>query len=209
MFGVNFADGRIKGYGKGASMFEVKYVRGNPAYGINDFQDNGEGTISDLATGLMWAQDDAGLALNWQGALAYAVQKNAAGYLGYSDWRVPNAKELHSIIDYTRAPDSTNSAAIDPMFNCTPTTNELGQTDWHYYWSSTTHLSSTGRGASGVYLCFGRCMGYMNNVWTNVHGAGAQRSDPKDGDPADYPVGRGPQGDSIHIFNMVRLVRDI
>jgi hypothetical protein len=41
----------------------------------------------------------------------------------------------------------------------------------------------------------------------DVHGAGAQRSDPKAGDPADYPYGRGPQGDVIRINNYVRCVR--
>jgi len=42
----------------------------------------------------------------------------------------------------------------------------------------------------------------------DVHGAGAQRSDPKVGDPANWPYGHGPQGDVIRIFNYVRLVRD-
>jgi hypothetical protein len=59
VFGVNFADGRIKGYpgdisprGQPMKQF-VRYVRGNPEYGINDFADNGDGTITDTATGLM------------------------------------------------------------------------------------------------------------------------------------------------------------
>jgi hypothetical protein len=43
----------------------------------------------------------------------------------------------------------------------------------------------------------------------NAHGAGAQRSDPKSGDPADYPRGLGPQADEIRIYNYVRCVRDI
>ena len=33
--------------------------------------------------------------------------------------------------------------------------------------------------------------------WMDVHGAGAQRSDPKAGDPTEFPTGRGPQGDAI------------
>ena len=41
----------------------------------------------------------------------------------------------------------------------------------------------------------------------DVHGAGAQRSDPKAGDPRNFPHGRGPQGDVIRIYNYVRLVR--
>jgi hypothetical protein len=48
----------------------------------------------------------------------------------------------------------------------------------------------------------------LNRNWVDVHGAGAQRSDPKAGDPADYPTGRGPQGDAIRIYNHVRLVRN-
>jgi len=43
--------------------------------------------------------------------------------------------------------------------------------------------------------------------FVDVHGAGAQRSDPKAGDPAMFPHGRGPQGDVIRIYNFVRLVR--
>jgi len=43
----------------------------------------------------------------------------------------------------------------------------------------------------------------------DVHGAGSQRSDPKTGDPNDYPYGHGPQGDVIRIYNYVRSVRDI
>jgi len=50
--------------------------------------------------------------------------------------------------------------------------------------------------------------GSGNYTLLDVHGAGAQRSDPKNGDPDDYPFGHGPQGDVIRIFNYVRLVRD-
>jgi hypothetical protein len=41
----------------------------------------------------------------------------------------------------------------------------------------------------------------------DVHGAGAQRSDPKTGSADRFPYGRGPQGDVIRIENMVRCVR--
>ena len=47
-----------------------------------------------------------------------------------------------------------------------------------------------------------------NCVLMDVHGAGAQRSDPKQGDPENYPHGFGPQGDVIRIYNFVRLVRN-
>ena len=47
----------------------------------------------------------------------------------------------------------------------------------------------------------------MNGQWLDVHGAGCQRSDPKQGDPAAWPTGHGPQGDAIRIYNQVRCVR--
>ena len=213
-FGVNFADGRIKGYGlrgiggTGKSMF-LLLVRGNPGYGINDFEDNGDGTVTDHATGLMWAQQDSGGVMDWEAALDWASARNTEAYLGHDDWRLPNAKELQSLIDYTRSPDAGGTAAIDPLFSCTPILNEAGQDDFGCYWSSTTHISARPghSGDSAAYVAFGRAMGYMNN-WVDVHGAGAQRSDPKVGDPDDFPFGRGPQGDAIRILNFVRLVRD-
>lgn len=209
LFGVNFADGRIKGYPYDMKTFYVICVRGNTDYGTNDFTDNGDGTITDDATGLTWTQTDSGSSMNWQEALAWVQAKNGENYLGQNDWRLPNAKELESIIDYTRSPATTASAAIDPLFSCTAITNEAGQTDYPYYWSSTTHANfSATPGSTAAYVSFGRAMGYWTNVWQDVHGAGAQRSDPKDGDPGDYPTGHGPQGDAIRIFNYVRLVRD-
>jgi hypothetical protein len=50
-------------------------------------------------------------------------------------------------------------------------------------------------------------MGMMFGLWMDVHGAGAQRSDPKAGSASDFPDGFGPQGDAIRIDNLVRLVR--
>jgi hypothetical protein len=49
----------------------------------------------------------------------------------------------------------------------------------------------------------------MNDEWVDVHGAGAQRSDPKSGDASEYPEGNGPQGDAIRIDNYVILVRNL
>jgi hypothetical protein len=212
VFGVNFADGRIKGYpkvrpgpGGGRPMtFYRLYVRGNPAYGKNVFVDNGDGTIADRATGLMWQQSDDGVARNWQEALAYAEGLTLAGH---DDWRLPNAKELQSIVDYTRSPRTSNSAAIDPLFHCSPITGEDGRPDFGCYWTSTTHVDGPTPGEKACYVAFGQANGCMWGQWLDVHGAGAQRSDPKSGDPSLFPYGRGPQGDAIRIYNYVRCVR--
>ena len=215
VFGVNFADGRIKGYprdGVGPTQQEmeqyVRYVRGNENYGINDYVDNGDGTITDNATGLMWQKTDDGTTRNWGAALTYA---ESLGLAGYTDWRLPNSKELQSIVDYTRAPDAVNpamqSAAIDPVFDVTE------EESW--FWTGTTLLEAgPDIGTEGIYVTFGRAMGYMfdpllqDTIYCNVHGAGAQRGDPKAGDPAQWPYGFGPQGDERRIFNYVRCVRD-
>ena len=224
MFGVNFADGRIKGYpigtirGRREKTYCVMYVRGNPAYGKNDFHDDGDGTITDRATGLTWMQVDSGHLeagkkrdgrLDWREALTWAEQLTFAGH---SDWRLPSVKELQSIVDYARSPDTTKSAAIAPIFKVSPIENEGGKPDAPCYWSSTTHASLT-RASTAAYVAFGRSLGWMRDRRTgqytlmDVHGAGSQRSDPKVGDPSQFPRGRGPQGDVIRIYNHVRCVR--
>lgn len=239
VFGVNFADGRIKGYpkthpgrGNAPNRLYARYVRGNPAYGKNEFHDNGDGTVTDCATGLMWSKGDSGKGMNWGQALAWVQARNAEKHLGHADWRMPNAKELQSLVDYTRAPDAKSEArrgpAIDPVFRIT----KLADGEYPFFWSGTTHIDGPPERQAGqaVYVCFGRGLGWMpegfgppgrggppgreqggrggNYKLMDVHGAGAQRSDPKSGDPADYPHGRGPQGDVIRIENFVRLVRD-
>ncbi|MCB0014131.1 MAG: DUF1566 domain-containing protein [Anaerolineales bacterium] len=205
MFGVNFADGRIKGYPIQNKTYYVLLVRGNTAYDSHAFIDNGDGTISDGATGLMWQQADSGRGLDWAEALTYC-DTLADG--GYADWRLPDARELQHLVDYSRSPDATQSAAIDALFSASQIQNEAGQADYAAYWTGTTHINmSSTPGANTVYVNFGESLGYMNGHWLDVHGAGAQRSDPKAGDPAAYPTGHGPQGDAIRIDNYVRCVR--
>ncbi len=166
IFGVNIADGRIKCYPmktrEGGKNYTVRLVRGK-AYGENHFVDNKNKTISDKATGLMWQQEDSGKGMNWQEALEYAKKMNKQNYLGYNDWRVPNIKELQSIVDYSRSPEVTSSPAIDPIFKTTKIKNEAGETDYPFFWSSTTHCSTGLRsiGAAAAYISFGRGMGNM------------------------------------------------
>ena len=221
VFGVNMADGRIKGYPMAdprtgePKSFSVKLVRGAELYGENDFVDNDDGTVSDIATGLMWTQGDGGAGMDWQEALSWAQQMNDEEYLGYGNWRLPDAKELHSIVDYSRSPQATDSAAIDPVFDISAIEDEGGVEDYPSFWTGTTHVRSDGDAGSAVYICFGEALGFMafpgavDATLLDVHGAGAQRADPKAGDPADYPVGHGPQGDVVRMYHYVRLVRDM
>ena len=212
VFGYNFVDGRLKGYpkykpatGTDNTMY-FRMVRGNTSYGKNNFTDNGDGTITDLATGLMWQQADNGETYDWEHGLAYAESLELGGH---SDWRMPNAKELQSIVDYTRSPQTTNSPAIDPLFTCSPILDYNGNSgQYGYYWTSSPLQDGPSPYTDAVYFCFGEAKGEMNGQLLDVHGAGAQRNDPKVGSVTDYPDTFGPQGDIRKVYNFVRCVRD-
>ncbi len=85
-----------------------------------DLTDNGDGTVTDGNTGLMWQQEEAGL-MNWEDAITYCEGLSLAGY---TDWRLPNIKVLRSIID-----DSLSNPAIDTAY--------FSDAHASYYWSST------------------------------------------------------------------------
>jgi hypothetical protein len=206
--------GQVRCYGTGREIAWPK--PGDPFYGQDAqyagnaprYRDNGDGTVCDLVTGLVW-QKGPGEKKTWARAAAGA---KACRTGGHTDWRLPNAKELQSIVDYTRSPDTTKSAAIDPVFKVTAIRNEGGAPDFPWYWTGTTHAGGRG-GPAAAYVAFGRALGWMQGRRTgryalmDVHGAGSQRSDHKIGDPADFPRGRGPQGDVIRICNYGRCVR--
>ena len=86
---------------------------------------------------------------------------------GYDDWRLPNVKELQSILDYTRIP------AISPVFSLT----DPGA----WFWTSTTQA---GAPRHAWYVVVGRAFSVHG---FDAYGAGAIRSDPKSGDSADWP----------------------
>ncbi len=218
MFGLNFVDGRIKGYPCGSKKFYVRCVRGNTSYGLNNFTDNGNGTVTDSATGLMWQKNDAS-STSWQNAVDTCT---AATTGAQTDWRLPDAKELQSIMDYSRSADTSSSAALHSIFSATSFINENGATDYAYYWSSTTHLDDNDDATNAVYLSFGRADGYFcegpSCSYLDVHGAGAQRSNDKASESADGASSanlgygsfyyHGPQGDIVRTDNKVRCVRN-
>lgn len=75
-FGLNLADGGIKGYPADGPIEKMNYVyfmRGNTGYGVNHYIDNGDGTVTDRATGLMWTQDDSAVGMNWEQARKHSL----------------------------------------------------------------------------------------------------------------------------------------
>ncbi|MCL7762696.1 DUF1566 domain-containing protein [Polaribacter sp. Z014] len=229
-FGVNIVTGHIKAYaasmpedggtdggtppdgntpppgdGNGAPTGNplAKYVRAvrGDVYGTNSFTANGDDTVSDSNTGLMWAQGDDGVTLDWADALAYAENSELAGY---TDWRLPNVKELQGIVDYSHSPTATDAAnvgpAIDPIFDCTEMISEAGYDDYGYYWTGTSANFTSGQPYYYAwYVAFGRA---VNDEGEDFHGAGGVRFDTKD---VDGPAGE----DAERYYNYVRLVRDI
>ena len=103
---------------------------------------NGNATVTDSSTSLVWDQCPYGLSgatcttgaafyVAWAGALDAAVAANAASYKGFADWRLPNVNELESItkIDSYTA----GQPAID--------TTAFPGTPLDGFWTSTAHAS--------------------------------------------------------------------
>ena len=67
-----------------------------PAIASDRFVNNGDGTVTDTKTGLMWAAKDNGGLINWTDARSYC-QSYIGG--GHKDWRMPTLAELTSLYD--------------------------------------------------------------------------------------------------------------
>jgi len=111
-------------YGAKSNSYCVRAVRGGQTQ--NRFVDNGDGTVTDASTGLMWQQATAPGTYTWQQALSYCEGLSLAGH---TDWRLSTIKELESIVNLARYNPSIDSAFLD--------------TQSSYYWSSTTYALNT------------------------------------------------------------------
>ena len=119
-WGISFNTGAGVGYGAGAgSSYYVRCVRGQQT--SQSLTNNGDGTVTDNKTGLMWQQGESDK-MSWYDALSYCQGRPLAGQ---NDWRLPNIKELESLTDDTRY-----NPSIDNTF--------FPEAHADYYWSSTT-----------------------------------------------------------------------
>jgi hypothetical protein len=128
------------------------------AYAGN-FTDNGNGTVTDKKTGLMWQKEDDGNTYNWYVAAGVhdtnynPTTKSVCGKLtlaGYSDWRLPSNTELRSIVD---------SSIPEPG----PTIDEayFPRTKSSVYWSSTQDSAAYGT----VFRSGNIFIGWRGNLW--------------------------------------------
>lgn len=104
------------------------------------FTDNGDGTVTDNLTGLIWLQDGNCPAtdMGWQAALTWIASTLNAGGTGctnyspgtFTDWRLPNIKELLSLADLSQSSPALPSGH--------PFVNVLTGTSNENYWSSSS-----------------------------------------------------------------------
>src|SRR5213593_3490672 len=116
------------------------------------YDDNGNGTVTDLNTGLVWEKvsDDGTVhdkdnLYSWANAFTGRVATlNATSFAGHTDWRLPNVRELQSIVNYQSSNPMVSSAF---KTNCAPGCPATGCscTASGNYWSSTSSVSSPSR----------------------------------------------------------------
>ena len=104
---------------------------------LDRYTDNGDGTVTDTSTELMWDQTGSSKEMTWKEALAYCKNLKLNNF---TDWRLPTAKELRSLVDYSRYYPAINTsffpkAAVSSYWS--GTTDELGTasvscTDFYY-----------------------------------------------------------------------------
>jgi len=119
---VYFFGGGDDNYEK-SSAYYMRAVRTANPPPAGRLIDNGDGTVTDTDTGLMWQQATAPDTYSWQAALAYCADLSLGGY---NDWRLPTYKELAALGDLSR---------FNPAFKTTYFTD----TQSSYYWSSTSY----------------------------------------------------------------------
>lgn len=110
-----------------------------PSSTLADFEDHGDGTLTDRRTGLHWARCSVGQVwrdsvcqglpadLDWAAAEAWVRDVNDRGDLFYADWRLPNLRELASISEVNCRDPRINLEAF-------PATAE------GFYWSASRRL---------------------------------------------------------------------
>jgi hypothetical protein len=121
----------------GTKKFHVRAVRDvNATSQINHFTDNGDGTITDNRTQLVWQKNPSTTTMTWEQALIYSESLSLANT---SDWRLPNIKELQSLND-----ESISNPSVNVSYFTT-----IGVKN---YWSSTTLKPNSANPSSAWYF---------------------------------------------------------
>ena len=127
---VHFDYSYVHAYFKNNSLY-VRAVRegqsgSSKSNNADSYKDNGDGTVTDTSTGLMW-QQAVSSNKTWEQALAYCEGLDLGGY---TDWRLPSVRELRSLVDTSR---------FNPAIN----TSYFPDTAASWFWSRTTNSYNT------------------------------------------------------------------
>ena len=151
---VYFNDGYVDGDAK-TNAGGVRCVRGGPVEsGIGSFDrfgisGAGEQVVSDSVTGLVW-QKNSETYKTWQQALAYC---ESLVYGGQSDWRLPDQKELMSLVNYGReSPASDFPDMPSDVFWSSSSYAADAAVAWHVYFNY-GYVVNTGKGKIGSVRC--------------------------------------------------------
>jgi len=159
---VYFSYGFVEGYGAAATSLPVRLVRASQSLAIGlsspdtEFTDNKDGSVTHKRTGLVWQRCAVGQ--TWTGltcsgtADIYTYDQSLAltsSFAGHSDWRVPNANELASIVKY----DAVNPAINTTLFPNTPI---------DMFWSSSPNVGNSNY-AWNVYFNYGSVYNYYRH----------------------------------------------
>ena len=134
---VNFDYGFVD-YAYKTFAFAVRAVRGEQSGSLDHSVINGDGTVTDTATGLMWQQGTSSpAAITWEAALTYAAGLTLAGY---DDWRLPTPKELQSIVEYSHYNPAINTTlftgTVSTHYRTSTTSSDYGASAWCAYFDS-------------------------------------------------------------------------
>jgi len=170
---VQMCAGVVDYFGKSTSELSIWPVRGESpcvavtgqtaVYTANDdasyhkgvhfpsirFRDNGDGTVTDNMTGLIWLKDanNASVTKRWSEALAYVENLNNGsenGNCGNTDWRLPNVNELETLINYGKRPytwlieQGFRNVKDSWYWTSTSGSFQLGSLAWNvnFYWGT-------------------------------------------------------------------------
>jgi len=120
------------------------------------FTDNGDGTVTDNLTSLIWLKDAHAFGSRaWSDALNDCATLNSGEHgltdgSSEGDWRLPNVKELQSLVDYGLYGPALSDTAGTGQWSTGDPFNNVQSLDY-FYWSSTTYAPFTVV-AWGVYL---------------------------------------------------------
>ncbi|HOF33590.1 MAG TPA: DUF1566 domain-containing protein [Spirochaetota bacterium] len=118
------------GYYSGINPLEDGATQRGVSWPNPRFKDNGNGTVTDIMTGLTWLKNAKQLSLK-KYVDAVSTAKSLSGSYGYEDWALPNINEIRSLINFNESPHVYLNKFLQNFSNI------------EYWWTSTTYINES------------------------------------------------------------------